>query len=238
MLSSVFVKINVWFQKASLSTHKNPELISFLTLRKSVGYLGISLPIVLIIGSFVFTTCHEIQPSISHYYYTNMREIFVGVLCAVGLFLISYNGYSNLDNIASKFAGVLSFGVALFPTDVLPKEQFPCQEDLTSFIKTDIHSTIHFTCAALFFITLALMSIFLFTKSAHSHKNQTKSKQKRNWIYIFCGCVMILSIASIGLYFWFWKGTKENHTVFWFETIALVFFGLSWLTKGEALLKD
>ena len=28
------------------------------------------------------------------------------------------------------------------------------------------------------------------------------------------------------------------HVVFWLEAVAIVAFGISWLTKGEAILKD
>ena len=229
-------RIKTIIDNVSESVKADPELISFLTLRKAVGWLGVLLPFSLILGSVWFGQCQGVQPSISHYYFTNMREIFVGVLCAVGLFLFSYRGYSRLDNVSANMAGLFSFGVALFPTDMIPGH--PCQQPNLSFIDIGFHSTIHFACASLFFLTLAFMSIVLFTKSTHETKDQTPQKRNRNVIYKVCGYAMIFSIVLIGLYLFAMNGDSENQLVFWFETLALLSFGLSWLTKGEALLKD
>ena len=153
-----------------------PEVISFQTIRRTVGWLGIALPFILVLGSFLFDKGYVIQPSISHYYFTNMREIFVGVLCAVSLFLFTYKGYSRMDGIAANVAGVFSLGVALFPTDVIL--DYPSQNDVVSFVNLSFHSIIHFTCAGLFFLTLAFMSLFLFTMSKHpDKKDQTPENE-------------------------------------------------------------
>jgi len=60
---------------------------SYLSLRKAVGWIGMSLPFVLMLGVILIFNGNLIQESISHYYYTGMRNVFVGALCAVGLFL-------------------------------------------------------------------------------------------------------------------------------------------------------
>ena len=82
-----------------------------------IGILGVSLPIVLVLLSLISLFDTDIQPSISHYYYTNLREIFTGTLCGVGLFLICYKGHNNplfwkndnfLTNVAGVMAGLLS----------------------------------------------------------------------------------------------------------------------------------
>ena len=31
---------------------------------------------------------------------------------------------------------------------------------------------------------------------------------------------------------------KAYHPIFWLETVAILAFGVSWITKGEAILKD
>ena len=86
----------------------DPQLISYLMLRKTIGILGLAFPIALIIGSVAFFGCQEVQGSISAYYHTDMRNLFVGVLCAIGLFLFTYTGYDSTDatagNIACMFA--------------------------------------------------------------------------------------------------------------------------------------
>jgi len=63
---------------------------SYLALRKAVGWIGMLLPFVLMCGvSLIFKSDIKLQ-NISMYYYTGMRDVFVGALCAIGLFLFFY----------------------------------------------------------------------------------------------------------------------------------------------------
>jgi hypothetical protein len=213
-----------------------PELISFLTLRRTVGWLGVLLPVALLVGSFLFGACKVIQPSISHYYFTNMREVFVGVLCAVSLFLFAYKGHSKLDSWASNMAGFFALGVALFPTNIM--EGYYCQNKVVTFIDVSFHNIIHFSCAGSFFFTLALMSIFLFTKSKEPKEKQSQEKHSRNKIYKVCGIIMLVSIVIIAVSGPLLKVKDTSQITFWFETVALFAFGISWLTKGETILPD
>jgi len=218
-------------------THKRsdtPEIISFQTIRRAVGFLGLLLPAVLVAGTYLFSICRQIEPSISHYYYTSMREVFVGTLCSVSLFLFTYKGYSRLDSLASNAAGFFILLVAIFPTDFLLDNA--CQQDVRAPIYLPFHKVIHLTSAALFFLTLAAMSYFLFTKSDFPAEQQTPEKKTRNGIYRMCAIVMVLSLVII--LFGFIFDTGNSTLTFWFETLALVSFGVSWLTKGEALFGD
>jgi hypothetical protein len=199
-------------------------IISYLTLRKIVGMLGILLVPILVIGSFIFDHTSYIQISVSAYYHTSMRNELVGIVCGLSLFLLSYNGYTLQDSIASKLAGVFALGIAFFPTS------------LTSD-KTDIFSKLHYITSGIFFAILSYMSIFLFTKSAG---NMTPEKKKRNRIYRVCGIIMMVSVIGIPVDS---IPAIHDHIIFLkptliLETLALVSFGFSWLTKGEFLLKD
>ena len=50
---------------------------------------------------------------------------------------------------------------------------------------------------------------------------------------------MITCLISIVIYFNFIRDNyPESSFVFWAETVALVAFGVSWLTKGETLYPD
>ena len=99
-----------------MSTNREKSLIiSYLALRRTIGILGISLPFIVIIGGL---TQGEpgLQGSISGYYYTNMRDLFVGILSGVALFLLSYRGYEEIDDIVANMGGVFALGMVLFPT--------------------------------------------------------------------------------------------------------------------------
>jgi len=212
------------FQTPSPSS-PDPKIISYLTLRKAVGWLGISLAPVLIVGSW-FTDCpNHIDISISAYYYSSMRNELIGIISGISLFLISYHGFSRLDSVISKLSGLFALIVGFVPTAPVS-------------VKSDPKSIIHYLAAAIFFILLSFMSIFLFTKTGPA--GMTKQKKQRNGVYVFSGIVMLVSVSCIAL---------DNipfiktHIPFFretiiFETIALTFFGISWLTKGEFILKD
>ena len=208
-----------------LQPPEDPKIISFLALRKSVGLLGIALAPVLILGSFILDHTNHVDISISAYYYSHMRNALVGIICGIALFLISYYGYSKLDSIISKLTGLFALVVGFVPTSPTPE-------------KGDAKSIIHYLAAAVFFILLSFMSIFLFTKTGPD--GMTPRKKQRNGVYLFCGIVMLLSVSCIALDNI--PAIKTNVPFFKetivFETIALTFFGISWLTKGEFILKD
>ena len=66
-------------------------IISYLTLRKIIGILGIALPFVLYLGALIIFQIN-IQSSISSYYYTGMRGVFVGTLFVIGFFCFHTKG--------------------------------------------------------------------------------------------------------------------------------------------------
>lgn len=203
-------------------------VLSYLALRKAIGVLGAVLPFVLAIGLYVLFG-EGLQTSISGYYHTDMRNVFVGTLCAMGVFLFSYNGYER-DYIVAKLAGAFAIGVALFPT----KPDNPSQPE-------KVIGVIHLVLAALFFTSLAYFSLYLFTKT-DPNKTPTPQKLKRNRVYRACGYTIVGALLLIGVYGILPHdvGNQLAHLkpVFWLESVAVVAFGISWLTKGEAILKD
>lgn len=213
-----------------------PELISYQSARRAIGWLGILLPFLLISGAYVFDDAQRLQPSISHYYYTNMREVFVGLLWAVALFLFTYKGHSKMDSLATNLAGILAVTISLFPTNYM--EGFPGQHAVISMVYIEWHGTIHDISAGLFFLILALISLFLFTKSNKSKHLMGHHKRRRNTVFKVCGIVMLASILLIAINKPVLKINAESTITYWTEVILLVAFGTSWLIKGELLLSD
>ena len=216
---------------------KTPDLeLSYLQIRRAVGVLGIILPVIISLGTLVFSKCGILEASISDYFYTIMGSVLVGILCGVALFLYSYKGFNNWDRIASNIACVCALGVAFFPTNITP-DVANCK----IFSRPDdvIRNSIHYGSASLFFVTLAYMSLFLFTRT-NNKSHMTKQKRKRNIVYRTCGIVMVVAIVIIASL----KITAIHDIlgpykpVFWLESIALWAFGISWLVKGEVLLTD
>lgn len=214
---------------------EDPRLISFNTLRKAIGLLGILLPAGLLLENFLFTDCCCIQDSISHYYFTIGGNLFTGTLCAVALFLISYRGYpGDKDYLLTTLAGLFALGVAFFPTN--DNSSGSCA--IVYLPDNDPRRIIHYTCATLFFLLLAAISFYFFTRSKGE---KTGRKKLRNKIYRTCGIVITVCISLIALYGIFGKhltAFDKYKIIFWLEWVALLAFGASWLIKGELVLKD
>jgi hypothetical protein len=210
------------------SNDQNQNLIhSYLALRKAVGWIGILLPFTLMTGLFLFFHADGILGSISEYYYSGMRDVFVGALCSIALFLFFYRGYANWkkinwDKIITNAGGFLAIGIAIFP--------------MTETGPTEWKGVIHYICAITFFLLLSCYSIFIFTKGS---PEPTRQKLFRNRIYVICGLVMIASLVGILIFFQFLQTPGSRFRfVFWGETVALIAFGISWLTKGGTLYPD
>jgi hypothetical protein len=205
-------------------------VLSYLGLRKAVGVLGIALPFVLAFGGMLLDG-PGIQTSVSSYYYTGMRNVFVGTLCAIAVFMLSYRGYERRDDIAGDIACVFSLGVAFLPTAPPGTPSDPHR----------LIGGLHLASAAGFFLTLSYFSFALFTKTDPT-KQPTPRKLQRNKVYRACGCIMLGAIGLIVLHALLSRditGSLDRLApVFWFEGLAVVAFGVSWLTKGEAILKD
>ena len=78
-------------------------IISYLLMRVLIGVIAVLLPFVLILANWAIG--HGVQHSMSGYYYTPMRNIFVGALCAIGVFLVAYDGYDWADRTITDFTG-------------------------------------------------------------------------------------------------------------------------------------
>lgn len=199
-------------------------VFSPMAVRKVIGLLGTSLPFILaVIGLLVFDT--GIQHTVSLYYHTPMRDVFVGMLFAISVGLLTYRGYDWRDHWSTNIASILAVGVALFPTDANP--------DITSTI-----GAIHLVCAGGFFGVLIYIAGWLFTKSNPT----TPAKILRIRLYKICACVMGGALLLMFTYYLVPDGInaqlKPYNPVFYLEAVAIVAFGLAWLVKGGALVKD
>jgi hypothetical protein len=194
------------------------QVISYLTLRTLIGAAGIALPLLCPLVNYILSGS-VFAPSISDYYYTPARNLFEGILFVLGFFLLAYKGYDARDSIIANFGFAFALGVALIP----------CQSS---------YFAIHFLSAALLFGVFIWFSLAQFTKD----KDGVRSSRKkiRNRVYVICGWIMVACVVVIGLSHAFMEETlRDNyHIVFWFESIALLAFGFSWLVKGELLWKD
>lgn len=189
---------------------------SYLYLRRAIGAIGIALPFVLIFGKQLVQGGGLIG-SLSGYYYTDLRDVFVGAMCAVGVFLFAYYGHDRIDNIASTVAGLGAIGLAVFPTT-------PGQ-DATDWQRTA--GVLHLTFAAVFFLMLAYFCLRLFPHDGEQPPGT-------GVVYRVCGAVILACLALIVV-----TGTlhlvPSLHPALWLEAIAVWAFGVAWMLKGQTL---
>ena len=209
-------------------------VLSYLALRLIVGVIGVLLPWVLLIGNWVLGD--GTQPSMSGYYYTPMRNIFVGALCTLAAFLVAYKGYDLTDTVITNVAGVATAATALFPTK-------PFNGTRHQVVIGDFHLVF----SVIAFVMLAVMALrfarreptppglsfwrragyaFGFTEGADSVRPLWKTV-----LYRVCGFVILAAIALIypGSLVW-------GYSLLALEMIMLIAFGLSWFVKGSTLL--
>ena len=197
--------------------------------RQLVGVSGLLLPILvwLVAGTRPIEDMPswELLTSVSAYYHTGAVAVYAGILIALAYFLFSYRGYNKpylrRERVATIIAGLAAVFVAFFPT-VVP----PGAAEIIWW--TEPIGKIHFVSSVVLFGAFVFFTLFLFPKSNVKKGNPLpKGKKIRNGIYYFCG------VAMVGCLVWALIAAWKDTSMFWPESLALVFFAVSWLVKGR-----
>ncbi len=207
-------------------------VVSYLGVRRAIGGVGLLLPIVLgPVGLLALGI--PIQDNMSSYYHTPLRDIFVGAMCAIGIFLFCYRGYDRVENWTGNFGCVSALGVALCPLDAFSDPLH--QKSILGYL--------HSASGGVFFLTLAFYSLYHFPSSRIDPGEAAPHQPRRNFIYRASGIVILLALIAMGAYLLLipeaWKRRcNAVHFLFWMEWVAVWAFAAAWLTKGRAILAD
>ena len=213
--------------RAPFTTEENADDLSSNGHRILLGVLGIALPLMVYLTAGWRPLKEMEEPwtlleSISGYYHTGGEAVFIGIVVALGLFLITYDGYNNptgwKDRLASRIAGCGALLLAFYPTEV--EGDYPPLDWWCKYM-----GTLHFTGATILFVSFAYMSYFLFPIT---DKELDRSKRQRNALHRVCGIVIVCCLVWAGI-----AGKVLERPIFWPETIMLLAFGISWLVKGK-----
>ena len=194
-------------------------------VRNLAGLMGMILPWVSLLGAVLVARTKGFPEgfwnllSISETYY--VTPPLVGILTTAAVVLICYKGYSLKDHVISALAGIFGLMIVLFPCEC------PAASDIVGFFQlpVKISNVIHCASAVAFFLLLSYMSLCQFTKGG----KDTPHKRIKKIIFKVCGFGMLGALALMVIPVTFFAKT------FIVEAIALTFFGVSWLVKGEFL---
>jgi hypothetical protein len=207
-------------------------VISYLGVRRAIGAVGLLLPIMLgPVGWFVFGIA--IQDNMSSYYHTGLRDVFVGTLCSIGIFLFCYRGYDWIESWTAKFGCLSALGIAFFPIDA---HSDPLHQ-------RTVVGYLHTVSGGVFFLTLAFYSLYHFPTSKADKHESAPHEAERNFVYRTSGALILLSMIAMGAYLLVFperwqRFFNEYNFLFWGEWIAVWAFAAAWLTKGRAILAD
>lgn len=197
----------------------------YLRIRNLCGLLGIILPwLALFSAGIADHPSEDWWWSLSATYY--LSPALVGVLVPACIVLISYIGYDTLDNLITSLAGTFGLGIVLFPCKV----SWITEGTPVGFFQLPVETShiIHVVCSALFFITIAMNSIFQFTRTKGVF---TDRKRIRNIIYRVCGYGMLALLAILAIM----RLIKApGYFAMIIEIVLLLLFGIAWLVKGQA----
>lgn len=218
------MKVSIPEPVLSGSASAQGYLRSYRMMRAAIGVIGFALPVALLAGDLLFLDGDMlVRGSLSAYYHTGMRDVFVGALCAIAVFLITYRVAENRwDNYTSMIAGVAAAGVAIFPTS-RPDAGValtPLQESLGE----STVGIVHYLSAAVFLALLAALS-----------RHFAAQEGTGPWRALQQGLTAVIVLALVGMVVSQWSGVLDDYSLLLGEIIATVAFGVSWSVAGVRL---
>lgn len=234
-------------------TDRQPEkpdyVRSYLILRVIVGGIGCLMPLVVIFGDKWVETPHPTHGSLSAYYHTGMRDVFVASLCVIGVVLIVYKvtekKKKRWENWYSIVAGICSIGIANFPTGNGDAPNTPFQNK----IHEHTSQVFHYVFTGSFIASAILLSacFALVERERKSDKPEGGASlrsgdrlSRKFWIRFHWSLtvLMALGVGYMGLSKW--PPTSDvvggdRWSLLITELICFYSFSISWLAKGTEL---
>jgi len=183
----------------------------------------------------VFLRNSSLRGSLSAYYYSGMRDVFVGSLCATGVFLVTYMVTRlNLDNLLSITAGLGAFGVALFPTSRPAGTDQLALTPLQERLGEGLTARIHLVSAVVFLLALAAIS-WRFALGEGSRPDRASTSARQRWCRFHKACAIVILGALVGVALTKGLNVADTYSLLVGEAVAVFAFGVSWLAKGSEI---
>jgi hypothetical protein len=153
-----------------------------------------------------------------------MRSFFCGGLISIGFFLILYQGFSWLENVALNLAGLFAIGVAIFPMNKIPYgSAWP--------------TWAHFLCAIALFVCMWFVSRFcakdtlIFFGDDRAKVAAYEARYRRiSWA--------MAAVIGAGLIYFVARRTLDAlfpWTLFVIEAVGVAIFASYWMMKSREI---
>ncbi|MBU1571911.1 MAG: hypothetical protein KJ875_03310 [Alphaproteobacteria bacterium] len=220
----------------------DPHVLSYHRVRQALGAVALLLPLSLIVGGLGVEG--GLRDSLSNYFFSPLREVFVGALWAIGVFLMSYKGYARRsderfsDQVLARISGLSALMVSVFPSlEDCPVKTEICvlpERTVTQiWVHTGPSAWVHNMSAVVFFLCLVVFCLVQFPKT---------TDLARRRIYRACGYGILATLVLITSAFLAARlggdaaadFVSRHNLIFWGEALGVWIFALAWLTKGKA----
>ena len=209
---------------------------SYFLMRTLVGGLGLALPLLLLLGDLALNAGEfAFRGSLSAYYHSGARDVFVSILTATGILLVTYKITElNRDNLLSFIAGIAAIGVAFFPTGI-PTDGNASLTPLQEKLGEGLTKGLHYGFAALFILSLGLLC-YDFAKRERARTQARIGHDARFSPTFWYRFHLIAAIAIVGAIVFIVATQLLNvidaYSILIGEVVVTLAFGLSWLAKG------
>jgi hypothetical protein len=135
------------------------------------------------------------QDSMSAYYYTAARNVFVAALCCLGIMLIVYKGSTDTEDVLLNLAGTLAFFVAFVPIDAPvssnAKQVVPTDDERVAAIDNNIGAVL----VALAVAAAIIAFVYVADKSSRSDTTRWGNWLRLNSAIILTGFGAVFLVA-------------------------------------------
>jgi hypothetical protein len=230
---------------------------TYFSLRIGLGVLAFLFPVLLVgIGYFVGGIAPKDQLSAYYFAYNPsslrqfpLRGMFIGILWAIGCFLILYRGFSNTENRLLTVAGFCALAVAIFPMyaeeicTIINATGGTLIQTGTTICGTDALSVFHKPAAIILFICMALVAWACSGETLGELKNTNAQKAPeivrwwekednfRTAYYWIAGLIIAAPVMAFILYEF---NIYDQWTLF-VEWVGIWAFSFYWLLKSYEL---
>jgi hypothetical protein len=166
---------------------------------------------------------HYDDPASTAYGAGDARDIFVGVLWAVGAALVVYRGYSRREDWALNLAGLCAIAVALFPMDWMAAGQS----------WTD---RLHYAAALIFFLMIAFVCLAESRTTLALVRDGTRRRALATTYKVLGALMIALPTLAVALHLL--SEDRANAKTTWLvEVSGIEVFALFWAVKSWEIRK-